>query len=447
MRLNWPAPGDSWVAMVCAVLVLLGCQAKTAPLAPSLQPDGKLKKIKVRMDRLHRLVRSNGTVEAVNALTIRVPQIEGQSSDMTLTKLIPGGAEVKAGDLLAEFDHTKQLDAARDAQAKYEDLRHQVEQRIAQHRADAEKRASDLQQATADLSKAELELRKGPILSEIDRLKNQAKLEDAQAHVASLERSQQFRGVADAADLKILELQRDRQKVAWERAQANADKLVLKAPLPGMVAKENSWHNDNYGPAQEGDQLWPGAPLLRIFDPSEMEVQVSVSEPDGAAIGEGSLAIVRLDAYPELTFKAHFDSASPVATSLLDSMVKSFPARYRLDQNDPHLLPDLSAAVDLDVIAKNPALLIPRAAVHYRQGKPYVTRVAGATSQEERAVQVGEFSDTWIEIAAGLAQGDEILSPDVPANVPSPDAPQIGAPKPGAAHTDAPQPGPAKKRG
>jgi len=362
-------------------------------------------------------------VEAVNALTIRVPQIESQVAELTLIKLIPGGAEVKTGDLLAEFDRTKELDNAREAQAKYEDLQHQVDQRMAQHRADAEKRSADMQQAEADLSKAALALRKGPILSEIDRLKNEAKLKDAQAHVASLKRSHQFHDVAETADLKILELQRDRQKVAWERARANADKLVLKAPLPGMVAKENSWHNENYGPAQEGDQLSPGAPLLRIFDPSEMAVQVSVGEPDGAALGEGSKATVRLDAYPDLIFKAHFDSASPVATALLGSLVRSFSARFRLDEHDPHLLPDLSAAVDLDVIDKQPSLLIPREAVHYWQGKAYVTRIAGSDRQEERAVQVGQFNDTWIEIAAGLAQGDEVLSPvDPKADVAPPDA-------------------------
>jgi HlyD family secretion protein len=411
MRLNRPVSSLTWVAVVGAALILLGCEAKTAPITATVQPNAPLKKVKVRFDRLRRVVRSNGTVEAVNALTIRVPQIEGQGGDMTLTKLIPGGAEVKTGDMLAEFDRTKEVDNAREAQAKYEDLRHQVDQRVAQHRADAEKRSADMQQAEADLSKAALELRKGPILSEIDRLKNQAKLEDAQAHVASLKRSQHFHDVAEAADLKILELQRDRQKVAWERSEANADKLVLKAPLPGMVAKENSWHNDNYGPAQEGDQLSPGAPLLRIFDPSEMAVQVAVGEPDGAALGEGSKATVRLDAYPDLIFKAHFDSASPVATALLDSLVRSFSARFRLDEHDPHLLPDLSAAVDLYVIEKQPALLIPREAVHYRQGTPYVTRVAGPDRLEERAVQVGQFNDTWIEISAGLGQGDEILSP------------------------------------
>jgi len=409
MRHNRAVPRFAWAAVTSTALILIGCQAKTAPIPA--QSSAQTRRIKVRFDRLHKMVRSNGTIQAVNGLTVRVPQIHGQGSDMTLTRIVPTGVSVKQGDVLAEFERTKQVDNARDAQGKYEDLRHQVDQRKEQHRADAEKRAADLQQAMADLAKAELELRKGPILSEIDRLKNQAKLEDAQAHVASLKRSGHFHDVSEAADLKILELQRDRQKVAWERALSNSEKLLIRAPIPGMAARENSWHNDTFGPAQEGDQLWPGEPLLRIFDPSAMDVEVSVGEPDGAALDQGSQAVVRLDAYPSLTFKAHLDSASPVATALLDSVVRTFAARFRMDEQDPHLLPDISAAVDLEVISKEPVLLVPRAAVHYRQGTPYVTRILGSGREEERAVRVGQFSDTWMEITSGVQRGDEVLAP------------------------------------
>jgi hypothetical protein len=36
-----------------------------------------------------------------------------------------------------------------------------------------------------------------------------------------------------------------------------------------------------------------------------------------------------------------------VAASALKSPIKKFTARFRLDKSDPHLLPDLSAAVVL----------------------------------------------------------------------------------------------------
>jgi multidrug resistance efflux pump len=136
--------------------------------------------------------------------------------------------------------------------------------------------------------------------------------------------------------------------VAVQRQTRNAEKLLVKAPLKGMVALQNIWHNNTMGHAQEGDELWPGSPLLKLFDPSLMDVEVSVGEPDGAVLVPGAKAIVHLDAFPDIKFTAHFTSASPVATAPLGMSVKSFTARFRLDQSDSHLLPDLSAAVDVE---------------------------------------------------------------------------------------------------
>lgn len=147
------------------------------------------------------------------------------------------------GDLLAEFDRTNELKLAREAQAKYDDLSHQVDQKRAEHKSNAEKRTSDLEQAQADLEKAQIEIRKGPILSEIDQKKNAVKLEDAKEHVASLERSNHFHDVAEAAEIRILELQRDRQKIALARQESNAQKLSLRAPIGGMVALQNVFRN------------------------------------------------------------------------------------------------------------------------------------------------------------------------------------------------------------
>src|SRR6516162_9114370 len=128
-----------------------------------------------------REIRLTGILEAVHSSKILVPQIWSQGGPMTLTKLIPNGSRVKAGDLVAVFDATTQIDQARDAQAKFEDLGHQVEQKRAQNRADSEKRVADLRQAEADLAKAQIELQKGPVLSDIDRQKTEVKVQTSQA--------------------------------------------------------------------------------------------------------------------------------------------------------------------------------------------------------------------------------------------------------------------------
>jgi len=215
----------------------------------------------VAADRLKREVRVTGTVQAVHSSKILIPQIYGNYSSMTLTHLIANGTSVKEGDLIATFDATNMMDTARDAKGRYDDFGHQVDQKRAQNRADAEHRASDLKQAQADLATALQELRKGPVLSEIDRLKNEQRAAIARVHVESLTKANAFHDTADAAALKVLELQKERQKVAMERAQTNIDKLTLKAPLSGMVAQENIFRSNSMGHAQEGDQLYRGQHL------------------------------------------------------------------------------------------------------------------------------------------------------------------------------------------
>jgi len=294
---------------------------------------------------VRRQLRATGTTRALKQLVILTPQITGQSARLTLTRLVPSGTRVQQGDLLAEFDKTQQLDTALEAQAKYDDFGHQVEQKRAENRANAEKRAVEMQQALADLAKADIQRRKGPVLGEIERLKNEVKLADAKAHVESLKKSQQARETADAAALRILELKQQRQKVILERTRLNVERLVVKAPHEGVVALENTWRSGSMGPPQEGDQMSPGQPLLRVFDPKEMEIHTMVGEPDGAVLTPGVKALVRLDAYPDLVFEARLVAASPVAASAIGLPIKKFAARFRLEKSDPRVLPDLSAAV------------------------------------------------------------------------------------------------------
>jgi hypothetical protein len=329
-------------ALAIAVLFMESCARPTPPTTHAATEPTP-----AAAAPLNREVRLTGTILAIHSSKILVPQIYGQTGPVTLTHIIDNGAQVKEGDLIAAFDATDQIDKARDAQAKFDDLGHQVDQKRAQMHADAAKRASDLQQAQADLAKAEIELKKGPLLSEIDRLKNEQKATIARAHVEGLTKSNLLHDEADAAALRILELQRDRQKVALERAQDNMNKLQIKSTLSGMVAQQNTWRNNTNGHPQEGDQLWRGSPLVSIFDPSEMTVRCMVGEPDGATLKPGTHAIVYLDAYPDVKLPAHFDYASPVASAPPGSPIKTFTAFFKLDKSDPHLLPDLSAAVVL----------------------------------------------------------------------------------------------------
>jgi multidrug resistance efflux pump len=275
---------------------------------------------------------------------------------MTLTRLVPNGTVGSKGDVIAEFDPLEQLDLARQSAAKFEDLSFQVRQKNADNVAAAERRASERQQAEAALEKAMLEVSKAPVLSAGEARKNTLLADKAKAQLESLKRRHPDEERADKAALRVLELQRDRQKAAFERAQANLEKLRLRAPLAGMVAHATRYNNGAMVRPQEGDRLSRNNTIMSIFDPGEMLVRVSVAEPDGALLRPGLQATVHVDAFPDIALPAHFVTASPVAAApMFSEGIKSFRAVFRLDEKDARLTPDLSAAVVFEAEEHLPA--------------------------------------------------------------------------------------------
>ncbi len=147
--------------------------------------------------------------------------------------------------------------------------------------------------------------------------------------------------------MEVLRLKLQRQQVMLERIQSNLERLVIRAPQDGMAALENIWRSGSMGPPQEGDQVWPGQPLVRVFDPSRMVVETTISEADFRYLGGAARGKVYLDAYPDSSFDAELETSSLVATSGVDSPVRSFYTRFRVVQQDARLLPDLSASIEI----------------------------------------------------------------------------------------------------
>ncbi|MEZ5401191.1 MAG: efflux RND transporter periplasmic adaptor subunit [Bryobacteraceae bacterium] len=339
---NRLGPSRSWTA---AAILFAACSGAPPPAPRSVQAAGSDVPAPSRAGPAQ--FRATGAVQALKALSIRVPSIAAQRSQLTLTELAPNGARVEKGMPIIEFDSTTMLDEAREAQAKLEELTHQKEERVAKARSDSAKRLSLIREAEAELAKARIQLKKGPVLADIVKRQNEIKAATAEASVAVLERAHAAHEKEEAAAVRILDLKIERQNVGIERIKSNLAKLSIAAPQDGMVALENTWRAGTMGPPQEGDQMYPGQPVLRIFDPSSMVVDVMVNEPDVAALTKGAVAKVYLDAYPDAAFTARLEAASPVATAALNTPVRAFAARFRVDQQDPRLLPDLSASLEI----------------------------------------------------------------------------------------------------
>jgi multidrug resistance efflux pump len=103
------------------------------------------------------------------------------------------------------------------------------------------------------------------------------------------------------------------------------------------------------GEVQEGDQVRPGVPFMQVVDPAVMEVRVPVNQEDLLALKIGDKAHVRLDAYSDFGLPGKLESIDPMGTpGDFSSRLRRFSATFSIAGHDPRLMPDLSAAVDVD---------------------------------------------------------------------------------------------------
>lgn len=321
----------------CIVVgILLAAIAGHSYAQPATPPPGTL--------RLH------GLIEPVRSQPIAAPRLRGTPGQLIIVSLAKGGSRVKRGELLVEFDRTTQIKASRDREYEYRDLLSQIEKKKAEQLMDKAQRTSDFAVAENALRRAELDILGAELLPGVTQEKNQQTLEEARAKVAQLRKTNDLKDRAAAADLRMLEIQRDRARNAWEYARSNADKMRITAPMDGLVVLKSIWKQGTMGEVQEGEEVRAGIPILDVVDPTTMRVRANVNQADAAYLTPGSTVKVTLDSYPVRPFSGKVEYVSPVAiTSTMSQRVRTFLAVFSVDGTDEHLLPDLAAAVDVPI--------------------------------------------------------------------------------------------------
>ena len=210
------------------------------------------------------------------------------------------------------------------------------------------------------------------------------------------------------AAIKSLEIQPDRAKEAMRYALGNAAKMAVHSPMEGVVVYNTIWLGGRMGTVQQGDQVRPGVPFLQVVDPSRMEVRVDLNQVDLLKVHTGQKAEMHLDAYPGMSLPAILQELSPLGhTGQFSEMVRTFTARFSVQGNDPRLLPDLSAAMDLDLGSQNNVLVVPCQSIGLESGHLFVL-LKTANGFEKRTVKLGPRNDLNAVVESGLAEGDVI---------------------------------------
>jgi HlyD family secretion protein len=365
--------------------------------------------VRVERKNFTQSLRLNGSTQASRSFIVLAPRLEGaQVGSMVITKLAPAGTHVQKGDVLVEFDPQAQTKDYLDKKSTYENLVGQVAQKQSEENIAMAKDDTAMKQAEDELKRAQLELQRNEIVSRIDAEKNQEALDEAQATLKQLKETYQLKRAAAAATIRIQEIQRDRALEAMRYAQGNAAKMVVHSPMPGVVVYNTIWLGGRMGTVQQGDQVRPGVPFLQVVDPSQMEVRVELNQVDLLRVRPGMQAQMHLDAYPGMTLPATLEELSPLGhQGQFSEVVRSFTARFSVQGTDPRLLPDLSAALDLDLGSQKAVLVIPSQSIGTEANHSFVW-LKSTVGFEKRTVQTGPRNDLEAVVTSGLSEGDII---------------------------------------
>ncbi len=153
------------------------------------------------------------------------------------------------------------------------------------------------------------------------------------------------------------------------QAEQNAERMAVRSPIDGLVVYRGIWRGGQIGDPQEGLEVWSGLAVLDIVGASAMRVRVKVNQADVDLLRVGQQAAVQLDAYPGHKYQARLDQLAPIGvTGTFSPKVRTFTATFTIDGTDATLMPDLSAAVDVEIDR--------RENVRSRRATPWSSRTA-----------------------------------------------------------------------
>jgi len=393
------------IGMVAAVLAFSGC-GRVSSHAATNEAGNAAETIQVKRGVFSHTVRLHGTVEAVQSKNVIAPRLSGQAaSTMIITKLIKNGVRVHRDDVLVEFDRQNQMKNVLDREAEYLGLVEQIKKKQADQTAALAQEETDLKGAEVDVLTAQVDMRTNDVVTAIEAEINKQNLAEADAKLKQLKATVDLKHQAAAADLRILEIQRDRAKNAMDWAQNNIEKMTVKSPLDGLVVLTPVYKGSRYVDPQEGDEVRPGSSMMLVVDPAAMQVRARVNQVDMSYLQPGMPAEVRLDAYPDLVFPGRFDHMGAIgSTSSSSKQIRFFTAIIAIKGSNPKLLPDLTAAADVEIQRLENVLVVPREAIITQQGQT-VAEVWHDGRREMRPVKISAMNDCEVVIESGIEEG------------------------------------------
>ncbi len=335
--------------------------------------------------------------------------------------LVRYGDVVKAGQPLVVMDTSEAQIKFREAKAAY------IKALTSYKQMEKWDTSSDVARAHRSLAKAKLSLEnQKKTLDESERLFKKGIIPATEYESARHQYSNQQMDYQSAEEelkaakekgnpdnQKVSRFELENAEARMKQTERDLSAATVLAPVSGIVMKPPASGQAKEGRTLErGTTFQQGELLLAIGDLSGFSVNAKVDEVDVTKIRLGQKVRVSGDAFPGEQLNGTIQSISPHAEEgEAGKGVTSFGIRIVIDAVPPDLkkriMVGMTAQLEIIIYEKTDALMVPLAAVREENGKRYLIRRKGETS-EKVEVATGYTTQDAVEITKGINAGDLI---------------------------------------
>lgn len=195
------------------------------------------------------------------------------------------------------------------------------------------------------------------------------------------------------------EAQVEKTKASVENYQAQIAKTVIRAPISGIVTKQD---------AKIGEIVSANAPIISLISISQFKIEANVPEADIAKVKLGHTAKVTFDAYGnDVVFEVKVVAIDPAET-IIDG-VATYKISFQFTERDERIKSGLTANLDILTEKREGIVVIPQRAIVIKNGNKIV-RILDGEMPKEIKVRTGlRGSDGNIEIIEGVSANDKVV--------------------------------------
>jgi HlyD family secretion protein len=383
------------------LIILASCKGKEA---------SDVQVTKVKRGTFMEEITDQGTVEAVNSITVSAPTISYRYGALKIAKIVEDGEEVEKGDTILIFDPSEIKRSIVQAEQQLEIARAEYEKLKSTQQSEIEDLEADLELAgiSQEISRINFETS----LYEPEATKKEIKLKLESATIALNRAKEQIENkkIIHKEDLiqKLLIIKQLTSTLADANKSMNS--LFVVSPAKGIVIKETNWITDQKWAV--GDQPYSGSNIIELPDLSAMRAEVKINEVDISKIMPDQRVEIRPDAYSDSIYAAKVESVANLAQNKdYKSKIKIFPVQISITGQSKKLLPGLSVSCKIIVSEIPGVLYIPLESLFRDQGNEYVYLKSGS-GFKRREIKTGAINTDFAIITEGLDENDLIALSD-----------------------------------